>query len=201
MVSPVLKRVARNAAAAALSTGTSLAWKRLSWPARAAWLGGSLALATYKRLSGWVLLFAVPTGAGGAAQGGQAGSRVTAPLSCRPAAQHQAQAGRRRRREAAAPHSRRAGRRARARHARIYGLIACKWASGGPPACGAVLLLLHALAWKRATVYKSGVRRSSRAAESSGQGAESACNRLTGAGVALPGAGRGRLTRWWWSCR
>ncbi len=44
--------VAKKVAATALTTATSLAWKRLSWQARAALTGGSLALGAYKRLRG-----------------------------------------------------------------------------------------------------------------------------------------------------
>lgn len=44
--------VAKKIAATALTTATSLAWKRLSWQARAALTGGSLALGAYRRLRG-----------------------------------------------------------------------------------------------------------------------------------------------------
>lgn len=44
--------VAKKVAATALTTATSLAWKRLSWQARAALTGGSLALGAYRRLRG-----------------------------------------------------------------------------------------------------------------------------------------------------
>lgn len=44
--------IAKKAAANALTTASSLAWARLSWQARAAWVGGSLALGAFKCLSG-----------------------------------------------------------------------------------------------------------------------------------------------------
>lgn len=43
--------VIKKAAAAAATTATSLAWKRLSWQARAALMGGSFALGTARKLN------------------------------------------------------------------------------------------------------------------------------------------------------
>jgi hypothetical protein len=45
------KSAAKKAAAAAVTTATSLAWKRLSWQARAALMGGSFALGAARRLN------------------------------------------------------------------------------------------------------------------------------------------------------
>ena len=49
---PATMGIAKKAAATALTTATSLAWRRLSWQARAAWVGGSLALGAFRRLAG-----------------------------------------------------------------------------------------------------------------------------------------------------
>lgn len=44
--------IAKKVAATALTTATSLAWKRLSWQARTALTGGSLAIGAYRKLRG-----------------------------------------------------------------------------------------------------------------------------------------------------
>lgn len=45
------KGVVKKAVAAAATTATSLAWKRLSWQARAALMGGSFALGAARKLN------------------------------------------------------------------------------------------------------------------------------------------------------
>ncbi|KAI3426368.1 hypothetical protein D9Q98_008740 [Chlorella vulgaris] len=44
--------IAKKAAATVVTTVTSMAWKRLGWPARAALMGGSFALGTARKLNG-----------------------------------------------------------------------------------------------------------------------------------------------------
>lgn len=46
-----LKKAAGKAVAAAATTATSLAWKRLSWQGRAVLMGGSFALGAARRLN------------------------------------------------------------------------------------------------------------------------------------------------------
>ena len=50
-MSSAVKGVVKKAAATAVATATSLAWKRLGWQARAALMGGSFALGTARKLN------------------------------------------------------------------------------------------------------------------------------------------------------
>ena len=52
MSSGAVKGLVKKAAATAAATATSLAWKRLSWQARAVMMGGSFALGAARKLNG-----------------------------------------------------------------------------------------------------------------------------------------------------
>ena len=51
MASGAVKGLLKKVGATALATGTSLAWKRIGWPARAALMGGSFALGAARKVN------------------------------------------------------------------------------------------------------------------------------------------------------
>jgi hypothetical protein len=51
MASGAVKGLLKKVGATALATGTSLAWKRIGWPARAALMGGSFGLGAARKVN------------------------------------------------------------------------------------------------------------------------------------------------------